>query len=158
MCLVAHIIWCMLPGWWSSVWKTLQVQVNWDCWSSYRVTLLLSFFQFFPNSTTEVSSFCPFVGCKYLHLTLSAACWVFWSAAIIGPFFEPSIASIIVSGLETFLWTGPQFGPFAKPSFPHAPFHFYLYKFFQIRTIMGKSFDRRWQPHPSLDALSFCSR
>jgi hypothetical protein len=26
------------------------------------------------------------VGCKYLHLTLSAACWVFWRAVMIGPF------------------------------------------------------------------------
>jgi hypothetical protein len=31
----------------------------------------------FPNSTTGISCFCPLVGCKHLHLTLSAACWVF---------------------------------------------------------------------------------
>lgn len=36
------------------------------------VTLLLSFFQPFPNSSTEDPSFCLLVGCKYLHLTLSA--------------------------------------------------------------------------------------
>lgn len=30
----------------------LGVQINWDCWSSYRIILLLSFFQPFPNSTT----------------------------------------------------------------------------------------------------------
>jgi hypothetical protein len=39
----------------------------------------------FPNST-EVSHFCPLAGCKYLHLTLSAACWVFWRAVMIDPF------------------------------------------------------------------------
>jgi hypothetical protein len=43
----------------------------------YRISLLLSFFQLFPNSTRGISSFCPLVGCKYLHLTLSAVYWVF---------------------------------------------------------------------------------
>jgi hypothetical protein len=86
MCWGPHISWCMLPGWWSSVWEISGVQLNWNCWSSYRVALLLSFFQFPPNSTTGISSFCPLVGCKYLHLTLSAACWVFWRAVMIGPF------------------------------------------------------------------------
>jgi hypothetical protein len=33
-----------------------------------------------------VRYFCPLVGCKYLHLTLSAACWVFWRAVMLGPF------------------------------------------------------------------------
>ena len=40
-----HISWCMLPVWWSSVWEISGVQISWDCWSSYRVTLLLSFSQ-----------------------------------------------------------------------------------------------------------------
>jgi hypothetical protein len=26
------------------------------------------------------------VGCKYLYLTLSAVCWVFWSMVMLGPF------------------------------------------------------------------------
>ena len=85
MCWELHISWCNLPDWWSSAWEILEVQVNWDCWSSYRFSLL-SFFQLFPNSTTGVSSFCPLVGCKYLYLTLSVACWVFWRAVMIGPF------------------------------------------------------------------------
>ena len=76
----------MLPGWLSSVWEISGVQINWNWWSSYRITLLHSFFQHFPNSTTGVSSFCPLVGCKYLHLTLSCACWVFLSAVVLGPF------------------------------------------------------------------------
>jgi hypothetical protein len=61
MCWGLHINWCMLPGWWPSVWETSGVQISWDCWSSYRVTLLLSFFQLFPNSSTGVSSFCALV-------------------------------------------------------------------------------------------------
>jgi hypothetical protein len=83
MCWEPHISWCMLSVWWSSVWEISGVQLN---WSSYRVTLLLSFFQPFSNSTTGVSCFSPLVGCKYLHLTFSAACWVFWSAVMLGPF------------------------------------------------------------------------
>ena len=74
ICWRRHISWCMLPSWWSSVCETLEIQVNCDCWSSYRLTLLLSIFQFFPDSTTRVSNFYPLAGYKYLHLTLSAAC------------------------------------------------------------------------------------
>jgi len=77
-----HISWCMLPGWWLSVWEILGIQDSWDCWSSFRITLLLSFFQLFGNSTTGISSFYLLVGCKYVHLTLSAACWVFWRVLI----------------------------------------------------------------------------
>jgi hypothetical protein len=69
--------------------RDLGVHINWDCWSSYRVALLLSFFQSFPNSTTGVSCFCPLVGYNYLPLTLSVACWVFWSAVMLGPFLWP---------------------------------------------------------------------
>ena len=44
MCWGSHISWCMLPGWWLSIWEISGVQVSWDCWSSYRVSLVLSFF------------------------------------------------------------------------------------------------------------------
>jgi hypothetical protein len=85
MCWRPHISWCMLSVWWSSVWEISGVQINWDCWSFYRIALL-SFFQPSLNSTTGVSSFCSLIGCKYLHLTLSAACWVFQRAVMVGPF------------------------------------------------------------------------
>jgi len=74
MCWEPHIRWYMLPGWWSSVWDIPRLQISWHCWSSCRVTLLLSFFQLLPNSTTGVTSFCPLVGCLHL-LALLAACW-----------------------------------------------------------------------------------
>jgi hypothetical protein len=45
VCWGTHISWCMLSVWWSSVWEILEVQINWDCWSSDKVALLLSFFQ-----------------------------------------------------------------------------------------------------------------
>jgi hypothetical protein len=41
MCWESHISWCMLPSWCSSIWEISRVQVNWDCWSSCRVSLLL---------------------------------------------------------------------------------------------------------------------
>ena len=37
--------------------RDLVVQFNWDLWYSYKITLL-RFFQFSPNSTTGVISFC----------------------------------------------------------------------------------------------------
>jgi hypothetical protein len=89
MCWGPHISCCMLPGWWLRVWEILGVQVSWNCWSSYGVTLLLSFFQLFPNLTTVVPGFCPLVGCKYLHLTLLAACWTSQWAAMLGSCLLP---------------------------------------------------------------------
>lgn len=44
-CWGPHISWYMLSVWWSSVWKISGVQIKWDCWSSYRIALLLKFFQ-----------------------------------------------------------------------------------------------------------------
>jgi hypothetical protein len=45
MCWGLHMSWCMLPVWWSSIREILKIQVNWDCWSSYRIPLHLGFFQ-----------------------------------------------------------------------------------------------------------------
>jgi hypothetical protein len=45
VCWGSHISLCMLSVWWSSVWEISGVQVSWDCWSSYKIALLLSFFQ-----------------------------------------------------------------------------------------------------------------
>jgi hypothetical protein len=45
VCWGPHISWCVWPGWWSSVWEISGVQINWDCGSSYRIALVLSFFQ-----------------------------------------------------------------------------------------------------------------
>jgi hypothetical protein len=137
MCWGPHISWCMLPGWWYSVWEISEVQVNWDCWSSYRATVLLGFFQPFPHSTTEVSSFCPLVGCKYLHLTLSAAC-VFHSVVMLGPFLwafhslsnsvSPWDLPLIWIPLWACRWT-----LFSSGSSP-----FQSLSFFQTGTIMGQ--------------------
>jgi hypothetical protein len=69
VCWWPHISWCMLPVWWSSVWKISGAHINWDCWSSYRMAFLLNFF---PSSLIQqqgVSCFCPLVGRNYLPLT-----------------------------------------------------------------------------------------
>jgi hypothetical protein len=43
VCWGPHISWHMRSVWWSSVWEISQI--NWDCWSSCSIALLLSFFQ-----------------------------------------------------------------------------------------------------------------
>jgi hypothetical protein len=55
MCWGPHIIWCMLTGWWSSVWEISGVQVNWDFCSSYKVALLC-FFSFPPIQQGSAAS------------------------------------------------------------------------------------------------------
>ena len=87
----------------SSIWEILGVQVNWDCWSSYRVPLLLSFFQLSPNSTTAS------VHWLGANICDSAACWVFQKAVMIGPFLWALVASIIVSGLGASPFAGSHF-------------------------------------------------
>jgi hypothetical protein len=140
MCWGPHISWCTL-GWWSSIWEISGVQVNWDCWSSYRVTLLLSFFQLLPNSTTGVSSFCPLVRCKYLHLTLSAACWVFRSAVMLGPFLWAlhSLSNSVRPWDLPLSWISLWACGWTFFSSGSSPFPFL--QFFQTGTIMGQSFE-----------------
>ena len=43
--LISASVWCLVGGF------VLVFMVSWDCWSSYGVVLLLSFFQLFLNST-----------------------------------------------------------------------------------------------------------
>jgi hypothetical protein len=45
VCWGPHISWYMLSVWWSSVWEISEIQINWDCGSSYNIDLLLSFSQ-----------------------------------------------------------------------------------------------------------------
>jgi hypothetical protein len=89
VCWGCHISWCILPVWWSTVWEILEVQINWDCRFSYRVTLLLSFFQLSliqqRGSAVSVHS----LGAnKYnsLHLTIPTAFWIFQSVVMLSPF------------------------------------------------------------------------
>jgi hypothetical protein len=79
----------------------------------------------FPNSTTEVSCFCPLFGCKYLHLTLSAACWGFQNEVMLGLFlwvfhsFGNSVRSwdlpLIWIPLCSCFWTFFSSGPLHHP-------------------------------------------
>jgi hypothetical protein len=85
----------------------LRVQVYWNYWSSYRVTLLLSLFQLSHNSTTGVSSFCNWLDaniCLWLFQLL-VGCLGGQSCSV--PFCECSLASVTVSGLGAS--PGPSF-------------------------------------------------
>ena len=124
MCWGPHISWCIIPGWWSGVWDISGVKINWDCWFSHRA-ILLSFFQPLFNSTTGFSSFCPFVGYKYLPLTLSVACWVFQSTVMLGPFLWGFHSLTNGQALGPSPWAGSHFGPVSGPSFPQALLHFH---------------------------------
>jgi hypothetical protein len=78
VCWGSHISLCMYAA-------CLAVQCLRDLGASHKLRLLVllqdhpspQLLSSFPNSTMGVSCFCPLAGCKYLHLTLSAACWVF---------------------------------------------------------------------------------
>jgi hypothetical protein len=111
----------------------------------------------FHNSKIGVSCFYPLVGCKYLHLTLSAACWVFRRVVMI-PFRECSITSLIVSGLGTSPWAGSHFVPVAGSSFPQAPLCFHPCNFFRQEQLWVRDVTVGWHPHPSFDVLSSCWR
>ena len=78
--------------------------------SFYGVTLLLSSFQLFPSSTAGVSSFCPLVGCKYLHLTLSTACWASQRAAMLGSCLQSHHSISKSQALEPPLELDPNLG------------------------------------------------
>jgi hypothetical protein len=74
----------MLPGLWLSVWEISGVCASWDWLSSYGITLLLSFFKSFPNSTTGVLDFGPLVEYSHLHESQSATFWAFQRTTMLG--------------------------------------------------------------------------
>lgn len=157
----------MLPGWLLSVWEILWVWVVWDCLFSYGVTILFSFFQPFPISTTMVTSFSLLVGWPllYMHLPLSAAYWTSQRTAMLGSFCKYTIASVRVSGLGSTPWARSQSGLDTGPSFPQSLHYFCPCMSFRWRkdmpgkAILDQSF---WlldgNPFPPLDTLSFSWR
>jgi hypothetical protein len=125
----------MLCVWLSSVWKISGVQIK---TAGPLTGLPFSVLSAFPNS----SKFCPLVECKYLHLTISAACC------------EHSIASVIVSDLGTSPWAGSHFGPVDWAPLPQV-LHFCTL-FFQTEQGWVRALTEGWKRLPSLDGLSFC--
>jgi hypothetical protein len=154
MCWGPHISWYMLPGWRSSVWEILGFQDNWDCWSCYRVVLLLLFFQPFPSSTTGFSSFCPLVGCIWLFQLLVeySEAWS-WKSH----FCECSIVLVIVSDLGPPPVLDPTLGLWLNLLFLSL-LSISILQFFQTGTIWDRVLTVECQPHPSFDALSSCWR
>jgi hypothetical protein len=98
VCWGPHISCCMLLVWWSSVWEILGVQINWDCCSSYWITLLLSFF--YPSLIPQQGSAAS-VHWLGANICIWLSCFLgLWRAVMIEPFLcECSIASVITSGL-----------------------------------------------------------
>jgi hypothetical protein len=127
---------CMLPGWWLSVWEIPVVRISWDCWASYGVALLLSFFRPFPNSTTVGLNFSPLIWCNYLHLSQSAASSTSQRTTILG-FCLYALIIEIVSCLRGSPWDGSQFGP---------PFSQFLLRFYPCNYFFF--FDCVWNDNP----------
>jgi hypothetical protein len=120
VCWGPHFSWCTLSVWWSSVWEISGVQMLVLLQNRSSSQLLSAF----SNSTTGFSCFCSLVGCKYVHLTLSAACWVFQREVTIDLFLWAlhSLSNSVRPWDHP--WAGFLFGPVAGPSFPQAPPHF----------------------------------
>jgi hypothetical protein len=93
-----------------------------------------------------------------LHLTLSASCWVFQSAAMIGPFLwvlhslSNSVRtwSLPLSWIPLWAWCWTFFSS-ASP-------HFHPCCSFKQEQLWVRVLTVGWQPHSSLDALSSCWR
>jgi hypothetical protein len=157
VCWGPHISWCMLSVWWFGVWEILEVQINWDCWSSYRIALLLGFFQ--PSLIQQQGSDASvhWLGANiciwFLQLLVGS-----FGAFLIDPFCELSISSVIVSGLGISPGAGSYLGLVVGPSFPHAPLHFHPSNSFRQKQLWVRGVTVGWQPHPSLDALPSCWR
>ena len=110
VCWGPHISWCMLPVWWSSVWEISGVQTNWDCWYSYRITLLLSFFQpsLIPQqgSAASVHWLCANICLRFFQLFV----WSFLGQSWQVLFCECSTASVLMSDLGASLELDPTLG------------------------------------------------
>jgi hypothetical protein len=156
ICWGPHISWYMLSVWWSSFWEIAGVQITWDCLSSNRIALLLSFFQ--PSLIQQEGS-----AASVNWLGANICIWLFncllglsGGAFMIGPFLW---AFHSLSVRPWFLpWAGSHFGPVAGPSFSQAPFHFHLCNSFRQEQLWVRYVTVRQQHHPSLDVLSFCWR
>jgi hypothetical protein len=86
MCWGPHISCCMLPFWWSSVWGILGsivIETAGPPTGSPSYSASFSLFLIQPQGSAASAHW---LVANNLHLTLSAVCWVFQSAAVLGPF------------------------------------------------------------------------
>ena len=104
------------------------------------------------------SCFCPLVGCKYLNLTHSGACWDFWNAILLGPFLWVLHSLINSVRFQASPWAGSHFGPVDGPSCHQAPLHFHPCSSFKQEQLWVRVVTVGWQSHSSLDVLSPCWR
>jgi hypothetical protein len=59
-------------------------QIKWDCWSYYGLPSSLASSSFFLIQSQGSLASVHWLEVKYLHLTLSAACWASWRTAMLG--------------------------------------------------------------------------
>jgi len=123
LCWGPHLSWCMLPGWWSSVWGISGVEVE------------------TAGPPTEWSSSSAFSSFSLIHLTLSTACWIFQRAVMIDPFLWVlhSASNSVRPWGFTLSWI--PLWACSWTFFSSGSSHFPFLKFFQTRTIMSQSFD-----------------
>ena len=78
MCWGPHISWCsMLAGWWSSGWEILGVQINWDCWFTYKINLRLRTSRKAVRAYNNWSiSLDPEKRGGFIHLFFHFICWL----------------------------------------------------------------------------------
>jgi hypothetical protein len=112
-----------------------DLKVNWDCCSSYRITLL----SFFQPSLIQQQGSAASIGWMQISASLSAACWVFQRAVMIDPFLWALHG--LSNSVRNAFWAGSHFGPVAGPSFPQVSSPFQSLQFFQTGTIMGQRCD-----------------
>ena len=103
-----------------------------------------------PNSTTGVPSFCPLVACKFLHLTLSPAGWVFKRAVMIGLFLwaHHSISNSVRPWCLLLSWIpicACHWIPFSLGFSPFFSSSSFRQKQFWVRAFLTVG----WQPHLS---------
>ena len=93
-----------------------------------------------PLFQPQRSQLSQLVGCKYLHLSQSAACWVSWRTAMLGSCLgaHPSISDNDRPGASP---SGSPVGLVTEPPFPQSLLHFCPYSSFRQEQFWVRVFD-----------------
>ena len=155
MCLEPYISWCMLPGWWLSVWEISRVQVNWDCWSSMGLPSFSSSSSFSLIQTQESPTSVHWLGVS-IGICLSQLLVGPLRGQLCCPVCKHTITTVIVSGLGASPWDGSWVGPVTGLSFTQSFIHFCPWNSFRQEQFSARDF-WLWDGNciPQLDALSF---
>jgi hypothetical protein len=141
-------------SWWCLLFKRScgEVQINWDCWSSNRITFLFSSFQ--PCVIQQWGS------ALYVHW-LGANICIWLVQLLIGSFEGSHVRSIlwVLHSLSNSARPSElplsriNFGPVSGSSFPQVPLHFHPCNSFRQKQLWVRNVTVGWQPHSLLDVL-----